>query len=69
MKETSNKHQREYRINPNVGCEDCDRETCPYIYCQHMECMTCESRAMCPMCDGDCEKCQKYTYCIVFAES
>lgn len=65
MKETSNRHQRECRCNP-IGCESCERETCPFIYCQHIDCMACESRATCPMCEGNCEKCKKYTYCVVF---
>lgn len=67
MKKTSNKNQhRKCRLNPKIKCEDCKKETCPFIYCQHIDCMACEKRATCPMCEGKCKKCKKYTYCVVF---
>ena len=70
MKEDTSNQQRKCSINSDVGCEDCKREMCPYVYCQKIDCMACESRAECPMCEGDCRRCRKYTYCVVFnAES
>lgn len=55
------------RINPK-GCELCEQSDCPYIYCQHFECLACSNRIFCPMCKGDCNKCNKKTYCIILNE-
>lgn len=61
----SKTQERECKLHPDISCEDCVEEDCPFIYCQHFDCMMCKQRYVCPMCKGDCDKCQFYTYCKI----
>ena len=63
--------QRSCKINPNMDCEDCKKKDCPFIYCKNIDCMECLERYMCPMCQGNCKKCDKQLLCKIcdnFAE-
>ena len=55
------------KLHPNISCEECT-ENCPYIYCQHIDCMLCTERYFCNMCAGNCKKCQFSTYCKICTE-
>lgn len=56
---------RKCKLHPNVKCENCTNENCPFPYCQHMNCMRCENRYMCLMCHGECTNCVYSTYCEI----
>lgn len=47
------------------SCITCANEKCPFVTCQHEECLACENRASCPMCIGDCNKCKEQTICKI----
>ena len=63
--EEASKNQRRCCLYPNTDCISCEIETCPYIYCQHIDCMACTQRMMCPMCEGACTECSYYTICTI----
>lgn len=66
MKENiaSKTQERECKLHPDISCENCE-ENCPFLYCQHIDCMMCNQRCECPMCNGDCAKCRYSTYCKI----
>ena len=66
--ETTSEIQRRCSLNPDNNCEDCNVDTCPYIYCQKLDCLNCTSRMMCPMCNGKCTKCEYHAMCKIFQE-
>lgn len=66
MKMKASKSQRECKLKTFTSCETCEEnDDCPFLYCQHIDCLMCNQRFMCPMCEGDCKKCQHSTVCKV----
>lgn len=64
----STKSQRTCRLHPETLCENCeDKEYCIFLFCQHIDCMTCKERYMCPMCNGNCKECQHSSICTICA--
>lgn len=61
----ASENQRRCCLNQDRDCRFCEIDTCPYIYCQHIDCMACTLRMMCPMCEGECTKCEYYTICTI----
>lgn len=54
------------KSHPEISCEKCkETGSCPYIYCQHIDCMNCYVRYLCPMCAGECSNCDLSTYCKI----
>ena len=71
MKEIENTSeiQRRCLLDPeNRGCEECEVDTCPYIYCQKHSCLDCTLRMLCPMCEGECTKCEYRVACMIYRE-
>lgn len=61
--------QRRCLLDPNnIGCEECEVMSCPYMYCQKMDCLNCTLRMMCPMCSGDCTRCSYRAMCMIANE-
>lgn len=58
----------ECRLNPDVPCEICQlAEICPYILCQHEDCMECTEQGVCPMCHGHkCKECSIKVQCLYY---
>ncbi len=60
--------QQDCRVNPDIPCENCqEMESCPFLFCQHTNCMNCKQRYMCSVCHGDCLKCEFSTLCRICA--
>ena len=49
----------------NGSCTTCANEKCPFVTCQHEECLACENRVSCPMCKGDCNICNIKSMCKI----
>lgn len=64
--ESTSKVQRRCILDPeNRGCEQCLIDTCPYIYCHKIDCLACTLRMLCPMCEGECIKCDYRAMCMI----
>lgn len=58
---------RECKLNPQESCEACKHcGVCPYPYCQSIDCNDCWQKKFCPMCQGDCDVCQKVLTCRIY---
>ena len=67
--ESTSEIQRRCIFDPeDRGCEECIMDTCPYIYCQKLSCLNCTLRMTCPMCEGDCTKCDYHAACMISQE-
>ena len=64
--ESTSEIQRRCLLDPdNKGCVNCSMDTCPYLYCQKLDCLNCSLRLICPMCEGECTKCRYNTVCMI----